>query len=67
MANNKQFIEISRKIAAGESLSRDDGLLLMECDDIFLLGTLANLIREKKNGNYKRLKQKNKNLKRKVS
>ncbi|MCD6353635.1 MAG: CofH family radical SAM protein, partial [Proteobacteria bacterium] len=50
--DNKRFIEISRKVASGESLSREEGLLLMECNDIFLLGNLANLIREKKNGNY---------------
>jgi len=52
ISNNKQFLEISRKVEEDESLSREEGLLLMECGDIFFLGTLANLIREKKNGNY---------------
>ncbi|MHB0975931.1 MAG: aminofutalosine synthase MqnE [Candidatus Aquicultorales bacterium] len=44
--------KIARKVEAGERLSRDDGLALFECDDLSYLGRLANLVRERKNGDY---------------
>lgn len=50
--HTRLFRDISRKVVAGERLSREDGFSLMECDDIFYLGTLANQLREKKNGSY---------------
>src|SRR4051794_2823774 len=43
---------IQDKVAAGHRLSFDDGLALEACDDLFALGTLANLVRERYNGNY---------------
>jgi aminodeoxyfutalosine synthase len=42
---------IRAKVEAGERLSFDDGLFLEERVDLFTLGDLANLIRERKNGN----------------
>jgi aminodeoxyfutalosine synthase len=42
---------IRAKVEAGERLSFDDGLFLEEQVDLFTLGDLANLIRERKNGN----------------
>jgi aminodeoxyfutalosine synthase len=42
---------IRAKVEAGERLSFDDGLFLEEHVDLFTLGELANLVRERKNGN----------------
>jgi aminodeoxyfutalosine synthase len=42
---------IREKVEAGERLSFDDGLFLSETADLFTLGELANLVRERKNGN----------------
>ena len=43
--------DIRIKIDAGRRLSFDDGLFLEEHADLFTLGELANLVRERKNGN----------------
>ena len=43
--------DIRAKIDAGRRLSFDDGLFLEEHADLFTLGELANLVRERKNGN----------------
>src|SRR5438874_4982583 len=42
---------IRAKIEAGQRLTFDDGLDLEEHADLFTLGELANLVRERKNGN----------------
>jgi len=42
---------IRAKVEAGERLSFDEGLFLEEQVDLFTLGDLANMIRERKNGN----------------
>src|SRR5258705_6392704 len=42
---------IRAKVEAGLRLSFDDGLYLEEHADLFMLGELANLVRERKNGN----------------
>jgi aminodeoxyfutalosine synthase len=43
---------IRAKVEAGERLSFDDGVFLDESADLFTLGELANLVRERKNGNF---------------
>ncbi|HEV3122426.1 MAG TPA: aminofutalosine synthase MqnE [Isosphaeraceae bacterium] len=43
---------IQEKVEARERLSFDDGLALEESNDLFALGTMANLVRERYNGNY---------------
>lgn len=43
---------IRDKVEAGERLSFDDGVFLFEQDDLFTLGELANIVRERKNGNF---------------
>jgi aminodeoxyfutalosine synthase len=43
---------IREKVEAGERLSFDDGLALEGSDDLFAIGAMANLARERKNGNY---------------
>jgi aminodeoxyfutalosine synthase len=42
---------IRAKVEAGQRLSFDDGLFLENDVDLFTLGELANLVRERKNGN----------------
>src|SRR5215472_7871090 len=42
---------IRAKVLAGERLSFDEGLFLEDQTDLFTLGELANLVRERKNGN----------------
>ena len=44
--------DIRAKVEAGRRLSFDDGLFLEEHADLFTLGELANLVRERKNGNF---------------
>jgi aminodeoxyfutalosine synthase len=43
---------IESKVEAGERLSFDDGVFLDEQVDILTLGRLANIVRERKNGNF---------------
>ena len=52
MSEGKKLEKIAKKVAEEKPLSRDEGLMLLHCEDIFFLGGLANIIREKKNGNY---------------
>lgn len=42
---------IRDKVASGQRLTFDDGLALEATDDLLTLGELANLVRERKNGN----------------
>ncbi len=44
--------EIEEKVRAGVRLTFDDGLTLEACQDLFMLGSLANLVRERYNGNF---------------
>ncbi len=44
--------DISAKVVAGERVSYDDGIFLAEQADVLTLGRLANLVRERKNGNF---------------
>lgn len=43
--------DILARVRAGERLSIADGKRLFECPDILALGYLANIVRERKNGN----------------
>jgi aminodeoxyfutalosine synthase len=43
---------IREKVEAGQRLSFDDGVFLYESADLFTLGELANLVRERKNGRF---------------
>jgi aminodeoxyfutalosine synthase len=47
-----RLASIREKVEAGQRLSFDDGLHLVEQADLFTLGELANLVRERKNGNF---------------
>ncbi len=43
---------IGEKVEAGERLSFEDGLALEASNDLFELGSMANLVRERCNGNF---------------
>ena len=43
---------IREKVEAGQRLSFDDGLALEATNDLFALGSMANLVRERYNGNF---------------
>ena len=43
---------IREKVEAGQRLSCDDGIAMEESNDLFALGSMANLVRERYNGNY---------------
>src|SRR6516162_10274151 len=43
---------IEDKVLAGQRLSFEDGLALEESNDLFALGSMANLVRERYNGNF---------------
>ncbi len=43
---------IGEKVEAGERLSFEDGLALEASNDLFAMGSLANLVRERCNGNF---------------
>jgi aminodeoxyfutalosine synthase len=43
---------IREKVEAGQRLSFDDGVYLYDQADLFSLGELANVVRERKNGNF---------------
>src|SRR5215218_4014167 len=43
---------IREKVEAGQRLSFDDGIALEESNDLFALGMMANLVRERYNGNF---------------
>lgn len=50
MYSSEEYIDIEKKILAGERLSREDGLRLFVCKDIAWLGNMADLVRQKKCG-----------------
>jgi aminodeoxyfutalosine synthase len=52
MNNNAQLASIRDKVRAGERLTFDDGVFLYDWDDLFTLAELANVVRERKNGNF---------------
>lgn len=43
--------DICEKVRAGQRLNSDDGVRLYACDDLPLLGYMANIVRERLNGN----------------
>jgi aminodeoxyfutalosine synthase len=51
MSENQSLEAIRTRILAGNRLSFDDGLYLAEQADLFSLGELANIVRERKSGN----------------
>lgn len=47
---NSEIYEIAEKALAGEELSRQDGYALIESDNLFLLGALADELRSRQVG-----------------
>ncbi|MFG0335631.1 MAG: CofH family radical SAM protein, partial [Maioricimonas sp. JB049] len=52
LSTDSRFNKIAAKVEAGERLSFEDGLYLDTEADVLSLGRLANVVRERKNGNY---------------
>jgi aminodeoxyfutalosine synthase len=52
MVPDTQLRAIRSKVERGERLSFEDGLFLEEQTDLFTLGELANVVRERKNGRF---------------
>ncbi|HBI42420.1 MAG TPA: aminofutalosine synthase MqnE [Planctomycetales bacterium] len=52
LTSNARLAVIREKVEAGQRLSFDDGVFLYESADLFTLGELANIVRERKNGNF---------------
>jgi Thiamine biosynthesis enzyme ThiH and related uncharacterized enzymes len=46
-----ELFDLIEKVEKGERLDRDDGVRLMNSQDILALGYMANIVRERKNGN----------------
>ncbi|MGL5094140.1 MAG: aminofutalosine synthase MqnE [Planctomycetia bacterium] len=47
-----RFRAVEAKVEAGERLTRDDGLVLERHPDLLAVGRLANVVRERKNGDF---------------
>jgi aminodeoxyfutalosine synthase len=50
--SDSRLSAIREKVEAGERLSFDEGLALEESTDLFALGSMANLVRERYSGNF---------------
>ena len=44
--------DIHDKVMAGERLTEEDGLRLYDSPDLLAVGSLANIVRERRNGNF---------------
>jgi aminodeoxyfutalosine synthase len=52
LSADARLAALREKVEAGRRLSFDDGLFLYESADLFTLGELANVVRERKNGDF---------------
>jgi aminodeoxyfutalosine synthase len=52
LPENERLRRIAAEVEAGARVSYEDGIYLAETADVLTLGRLANLVRERKNGNY---------------
>ncbi|MGA7616846.1 MAG: aminofutalosine synthase MqnE [Thermoanaerobaculia bacterium] len=50
MITDRKLVSIAEKVHAGERLSFEEGMALFETPDFLAVGALANLVRERKNG-----------------
>ncbi len=50
--HDARLSDLRTRVEAGEPVTFDDGLFLDQHADLFTLGELANLVRERKNGNF---------------
>src|SRR6516225_1358664 len=50
--SDARLADIRARVEAGQRLSFEEGVFLYEDADLFTMGELANLVRERKNGNY---------------
>ncbi|MDP3014122.1 MAG: hypothetical protein Q8M92_07775, partial [Candidatus Subteraquimicrobiales bacterium] len=52
MPDNQELLKVKEKVLQSERLSRDDGLKLINTNDLLFLGELAKTIKKRKSGNY---------------
>jgi len=52
MSDRTELQRLENKVVAGERITAEEGLFLDEKADLFTLGRMANVIRERKNGNW---------------
>src|SRR5467141_2660799 len=52
LPSSGRIAALREKVQAAQRLSFDDGVFLYEDADLFSLCELANIVRERKNGNY---------------
>ena len=52
MTNGGELDAIRRKVEAGERLTFEDGMALEASNDLLSIGAMANLVRERYNGNF---------------
>lgn len=49
---NSELLDIIQKVENGERLNREDGIRLMKSTELLVIGYLADLVRQRKNGDY---------------
>lgn len=47
-----KLLDIVEKVEKGERLSHEDGIRLMESNELLIIGYMADLVRKRKNGDY---------------
>ncbi|HWI54780.1 MAG TPA: aminofutalosine synthase MqnE [Desulfobacteria bacterium] len=52
LLTGSKLLDIVERVERGERLSREDGIRLMESNELLTIGYLADLVRKKKNGDY---------------
>lgn len=49
---DSKLLDIVAKVEKGERLSREDGIRMMESNELLTIGYMADLVRKRKNGDY---------------
>ncbi|MGF7185595.1 aminodeoxyfutalosine synthase [Desulfitispora alkaliphila] len=49
--SNSELAGIAKKVVAGQRLTKEDGIKLMNSNDLLAIGQMADYVRQKKNGN----------------
>ncbi len=52
LLSGSKLLDIVEKVEKGERLSREEGIRLMESNELLTIGYMADLVRKRKNGDY---------------
>lgn len=52
LLTGSKLLDIVEKVEKGERLNREDGIRLMESNELLTIGYMADLVRKRKNGDY---------------